>query len=306
VHAVDLLNIHYHREGTDTNAALESFLHTKPFKRPRPSDDPPGQASASSSSVAGSALIEPISTASSSGGLFSVDLSIDDNASKRSSRAYTRKTPVVPGRYTLMKSRVYLVIHTIESAVRQSYESQLCLAMLANCPSVSMVASADHWNVASLWDSHLLSLFRWRLDTTPGTPFHVTESMYNTIVGKKASSLNKDTALEYVMASLSNSHREILSIILAVFNSAPMAQSHSPVSKKTKMLPANSVLFSVVFKKCQRNLVTKNQSEFDKFLQELTDHNVVSVVVQDDEKYLVLNVDEAELSNLLVSAADNN
>jgi hypothetical protein len=65
------------------------------------------------------------------------------------------------GRYAQAQSRLYLIIHDITGPVLCDAVVQQCLATLAQCASVSMVATLGNLNSIVQWDRRLLAQFGW-------------------------------------------------------------------------------------------------------------------------------------------------
>ena len=55
--------------------------------------------------------------------------------------------------------RLFVVVHGIDGLRNET--GQHCLALLAKCPVIHMLASTDHVNGCLLWDQTMLSRFKW-------------------------------------------------------------------------------------------------------------------------------------------------
>lgn len=65
------------------------------------------------------------------------------------------------GRFAHAQSRLYLIIHDICGTALSDPVTQHCLATLASCASVSIVATLGNLNSMVHWDSRVLAQFAW-------------------------------------------------------------------------------------------------------------------------------------------------
>lgn len=71
------------------------------------------------------------------------------------------------GRYAHNQTRLFLVLHDIVGPWLCAPEAQQCLAILAHCRSISLLASTSALNVSMLWSPSILSLFNFRYLSLP-------------------------------------------------------------------------------------------------------------------------------------------
>ena len=65
------------------------------------------------------------------------------------------------GRYALSQSKLYIVVHDICGEGLASAAAQRCLATLAACESVALLATVESLNSVAHWDRRMLANFHW-------------------------------------------------------------------------------------------------------------------------------------------------
>jgi hypothetical protein len=65
------------------------------------------------------------------------------------------------GRYRHAQSRLYIIVDPIDSETLSSNETQACLATLAACDSVSVIAVSDGVNCPIIWTEEISEKFNW-------------------------------------------------------------------------------------------------------------------------------------------------
>ena len=223
------------------------------------------------------------------------------------------------GRYEFTQGTLYLFVHEIEaldssSSSNSSYEAEsvaveaLCLSLLAACPSISLVASASHLNVGLTWDSNMLKRFNWIFPCSASSfqPFEVNEHSLRGVVGTgkgaaggsgaTTSSFSSSSTqpvsdaagangVDYILQSLSMSHRELLSILcrehFRLKEEAKKTKTKSNEGKNKRQKTASSssscISFQEVYTICCNRMVVKNQADFSKLLKELTEQRIVTI-----------------------------
>lgn len=86
---------------------------------------------------------------------------------KRSSRAVVADSERWGGRYALAQSKLYIVVHDICGAALCSETTQQCLAVLAECKSVALLATAENLNSVVHWDRRVLAMYCWSYHHVP-------------------------------------------------------------------------------------------------------------------------------------------
>lgn len=217
-------------------------------------------------------------------GGFPVNLAREEVRSTRSKA--TKTTPT--SRYSLLKDMLFVLVDEVESLAPPD---QRCLARLARSPSVGIVVTATHLNTHLLWDNEMLSQFRWKYESVSTfEPFSMSEASLTAYLGGARTREVNESGLEYVLKSLSHSHKEILSLL---------CRKHLEVKLKGSVdlqLPA-------VFRECKASLIVKTRSEFNKLLKELIDHNLAVAVIEAGEmQSLTLRIPEGAILKLSAEA----
>ena len=213
-------------------------------------------------------------------GGFPVDLAREEVRNTRSKSA--KATPT--SRYSLMKDKLFLLVDEVESL---SSSDQQCLATIARCPSVSLVVTSTHLNTHLLWDNDMLAKFRWRYENVSTfEPFTMSESSVAAYLGNVKTTEVSEAGLEYVLKSLSHSHKEVL---------AHLCRKYAEV--KSKAAPV--IQLAEVYLDCKSALIVKTRSEFNKLLKELIDHNLAVATVEAGEmQSLTLRLPEEAIMKL--------
>lgn len=100
--------------------------------------------------------------------------------------------------------RLILLIHNIDSVSLRNEKSSTLLSLLAECPSIYVIASVDHINAACLWDHNKSKRFNWVWhDATTFAPW-VSESTFENSVLVKTTCVGPRNVIQ-VLNSL-NAH----------------------------------------------------------------------------------------------------
>jgi hypothetical protein len=87
--------------------------------------------------------------------------SAQEQPQQRTARARVDDTERWGGRYALAQSKLYLIIPDICGEFLPDTLSQQCLSILAQCASVSIVATVEGLNSVAVWDRAMLARFQW-------------------------------------------------------------------------------------------------------------------------------------------------
>ena len=213
-------------------------------------------------------------------GGFPVDLAREEARNTRSKSA--KATPM--SRYSLLKDKLFVLVDEVESL---SLSDQQCLVKLAQCPSVGLVVTATHLNTHLLWDNDMLAQFRWRyVSASTFEPFTMSESSVSVYLGSSKSNEVSEAGLEYVLRSLSHSHKEILS---------HLCRRYMEIRGKGTSV----IQLPEVYQDCKSALIVKTRSEFNKLLKELIDHNIAVASIEAGEMQSVtLRLPEEAIAKL--------
>lgn len=207
-------------------------------------------------------------------------------------------------RYVHAKARLYILVNEIDSEAMNTKENIEVLSILASCPYVSIVATAETLNCGYQWSSQQLSNLNWTYFHTPT----FTSKRLDTLFSQSNALVSEDTLsndrFETILVTLSARHREVIELYLklillqenfsnkdSVVTSSSDARSAKNAVKVNESSLGNSVLYSALFKQCTSNLVLKSMTDFKAILRELNDQNILKVI-QDDRKvdYIVSGV----------------
>jgi hypothetical protein len=194
------------------------------------------------------------------------------------------------GRYTHNFHRLYLIIHNLDGAVLRSNDFQQCLSKLAACPCVVLVASVDHLNTPLMWDTEMQARFRWSYQHAPTYDCNEIKSseLFSAVKGKNGGS----RALEYILRSLTNKHRDIMSHLAKLElnrksritmggDNAGNYDSYDddggrPVREK-------GVTLNALLERCMAKLIVRNEQDLRYHLKEPVDHKILSIATPDTE-----------------------
>lgn len=117
----------------------------------------------------GGAVSASFLTADREGGSASKFIADADDAvgRKRSSRAVVADADRWGGRYALAQSKLYIVVNDICGPALCSETTQQCLAILAECKSVALIATVENLNSVVHWDRRVLAAFCWSYHHVP-------------------------------------------------------------------------------------------------------------------------------------------
>jgi len=183
--------------------------------------------------------------------------------------------PAWGGRYVHAQAKLYVVIHSIDGECLQSPEAQRALAWLADCASVSILASFDKVNTPLLWGNDELSKFRWAFLHVPTYTDYEIRSDFALYAGTKGPA-GHGHALEYILSSLTNDHRQLVGILAAdalhrLAKRAADGDGHAG-SAASRGIPFEELL-SITAKK----LIAQNKERLTTLLKELEDHRLLTV-----------------------------
>jgi len=205
--------------------------------------------------------------------------------------------PAWGGRYVHAQAKLYLLIHSIDGEGLQDPEAQRILARLAECSSVSIMATFDKVNTPLLWGSDELARFRWVHLHVPTYQDHVVRSDFALFSGSKGP-VGQGLALEYILSSLSKDHTQLVGILAsdALQRSAARsaaAQSEDGNEGAAPSAPNNSMLqrgisFEELLQVTSKKLVASTKERLNTLLKELEDHRLLSITGDARRQQLVV------------------
>lgn len=195
------------------------------------------------------------------------------------------------GRYSHAQSKLYIIVNSIDGESLQSDESQTCLALLAACSSVSMIANAESLNAPVMWSPQTLSMYRWanyHVPTYLSYAFDATE--VNSLGGGSKEFPGGTKALEYIFKSLTKRHEELVSMLakdaIKQYDTVKVGSSSSTADSNA-LSTYRGINIEDLLIETSRSVVARSMPELNTLLQELIDHKIVSKVYDSQRKLFV-------------------
>ena len=193
------------------------------------------------------------------------------------------------GRFTQAKAKLYVLVHAIDGEALQSKEAQGVLAALAACPSISLVASCDKVNAPLLWSNDLLTQFRWSFQHTPTYDSYSVPSRFAMLKGQKGM-VSHNQGLEYILGSLTNRHKELLTLLAKErlkAAAALQAQDDGTGAGNGGAYHTKGMGFDELLAVASKAMVVQQSNALHTYLKELEDHRLVSVSTDSHKKKYV-------------------
>lgn len=195
------------------------------------------------------------------------------------------------GRYSHTQAKLYIIVNSIDGESIQSDESQTCLALLAACSSVSIIANAESLNAPVMWSPQTLSMYRWanyHVPTYKSYAFDATE--VNSLSGGSKEFPGGTKALEYIFKSLTKRHEELVSMLakdaIKQYDAVKVGSSSSTADLNT-LSTYRGINIEDLLVETSRSVVARSMPELNTLLQELIDHKIVSKVYDSQRKLFV-------------------
>jgi len=191
------------------------------------------------------------------------------------------------GRFTHAKAKLYIVVQNIDGESLQSSESQRVLAALAECPSVSLIATCDAVNTPLLWSSEMLAQFRWSFQHVPTFESRPVPAGFALMAGRKGVA-SQDHALEYILGSLTGRHKELL-MLLAQEKQKQKSSSNTEGEAGGKAAggAGKGTGMDELYDLAKKAGIVSMSNQFHSYLKELDDHRLVSVTANAAKKKFV-------------------
>jgi len=207
------------------------------------------------------------------------------------------------GRFTHAKAKLYILVHAIDGEALQSKDTQSVLATLAECPSISLVATCDKVNAPLLWSNDLLTQFRWSFQHTPTYESYPVPSRFAMLKGQKGM-VSHNQGLEYILGSLTNRHKELLTLLAkerlrSITAAQAQAQDEEQKTGGTGWTAAaagagagtahtKGMGFDELLAATSKAMIVQQSNALNTYLKELEDHRLVSVSTDSHKKKYVL------------------
>ena len=191
---------------------------------------------------------------------------------------------------TPMPDEIYLIIHNIDGQMLRSDTAQTALSILAQSPSIHIIASVDHINAPLLWDQKKLSRFNWLwYDTTTYEPYRDETSYENSLLVQQSGSLAL-SSLIHVTDSLTPNARGVFELLV---------KYQLEYKSETDGIYLG-MSFHDCYLKCRERFLVSSDVTLRSQLTEFKDHKLVrSRRGHDGVEYLFIPVDNAVLNQFL-------
>lgn len=184
---------------------------------------------------------------------------------------------------------VFIVVHNIEGPMLRSDGAQTSLSILAECPSIHIIASIDHINAPLLWDEKKLGRFNWAWHDTTTFETYKTETSYENLVHVKQLETIALSSLVSVTQSLTANAQGIFEVITR-YQLDNEAESGSYLGMSHKDC----------YTKCRDNFLVNNNLTFKMYLVEFRDHKLLkSRCGQDGVEYLYIPISKGKLQHFV-------
>ena len=195
----------------------------------------------------------------------------------------------------VVPSEIFFVIHNIDGQMLRSDTAQSALSILAQSPSIRIIASVDHINAPLLWDQKKLSRFNWLWhDTTTYEPYRNETSYENSLLVQQSGSLAL-SSLIHVTNSLTPNARGIFELLV----------NYQLENRGETDGVYLGMSFHDCYLKCREKFLVNSDVTLRSQLTEFKDHKLVrSRRGHDGVEYLYIPVDNAALSQFLEQARE--
>ena len=213
------------------------------------------------------------------------------NVQSKSKAAGSGKARQTSGASSSLPSEIFLVIHNIDGQMLRGDTAQTALSILAQSPSIHVIASVDHINAPLLWDHKKLSRFNWLWhDTTTYEPYLDETSYENSLLVQQSGSLAL-SSLIHVTSSLTPNARGVFELLVRY------QLEHRSSENEGGYL---GMSFHDCYLKCREKFLVSSDVTLRSQLTEFKDHKLVrSRKGQDGVEYLFIPVDNAALGQFL-------
>nr|XP_009801895.1 PREDICTED: origin recognition complex subunit 2-like isoform X2 [Nicotiana sylvestris] len=156
---------------------------------------------------------------------------------------------------------VCIIAHNIDGPELRDSDSQQCLASIAACSHVHMVASIDHVNVPLLWDKKMVhTQFNWYWCHVPTfAPCKVEAMFFAFILAHGATAQSVKTA-SIVLQSLTPNAQNVFKVLA----------EHQLAHSDEEGMPINNL-----YTTCQERFLVSSQVTLNSHLTEFKDHELI-------------------------------
>ena len=194
-----------------------------------------------------------------------------------------------------LRKDVFLIIHNIDGPMLRGETAQTALSLLAQSPSIHILASIDHINAPLSWDQRKLSKFNWLWhDVTTYELYHDETSYENSLLVRQSGTLAL-SSLTHVTKSLTPNARGIFELLVKY------QLEHKSDSENIYL----GMSFHDCYVKCREKFLVNSDMTLRAQLTEFRDHKLVrSRKGHDGVEYLFIPIDNGALTQFLEQKDD--
>ena len=179
------------------------------------------------------------------------------------------------------RSRLYLVLHSIDGAALRTVEAQEALSRLAVLPQVHLVASVDHVNAPLLWPADTtLARFRWAWqDCTTFAPYDAEGAFMAVQLGDQSEGRRVRGAV-MLLRGLTGNAQKIFQLLAE--HQLRQLQCHRDArpleadeADDADTTAAIGLSFDTLYRRCRQAFLVSNPNSLRAVLTELRDHELL-------------------------------
>lgn len=179
--------------------------------------------------------------------------------------------------------RLFIVIHSIDGL--RNEPGQQCLALLANCPVIHVLASTDHVNGCLLWDQTMLTHFNWVwFDCTTFRSYHNDQVNDYTQMHTSGNTVHTLDSVNLIINTLTSNAQKIFELIAR----QQLDQSQS------------IIVFQECYHKCRERFLVSSEQALTAQLTEFKDHKLITMSrAKGGNQEIRVTLDNSLLKNFL-------
>lgn len=237
----------------------------------------------------------------------------NNSTSMNSYKVQEHVDPRWGGRYAHAYSKLYILINNISSNSLSSQLTHHCLAKLAACSAIAVIATIEHLNSPIVWDSTMLCNYNWNCmhfptyilrDIPSASPFIANNRSF-TAKSELSANARTSKAIEFVLKSLTSRHHEVLTFVCDHVIKRAIAKTNKSSNTSSTCNNTNRII-----KNTDKNITIKELlaitsthmgsaatlQELKALLKEFVDHKVFSVNTDASNNDVIhLLFDQAEI-----------
>lgn len=210
---------------------------------------------------------------------------------------------------SLRASPALILIHQLDSPALRAPVVHDCLERLVATGRVSLVATVDNPNIASVFSKAQFERFNWIwTDCTTMVPYGAELNRYALAACTAMRALSSPRAAIIVLQSLTSNSRSIFKLLATFQLSLPEADVSALLNRldEDEECDAESAIspigmsYHALFQKCQENFVVTAEANFRTQLTEFTDHDLFkSMEGRDGSQILFIPFHHADLRQVI-------